>query len=476
MKIGLDFGTTNSVVSFWDEKSQEPRVFNFNNNSYIPSILAWDNISENVYGIGIEARNKWDNNPKRYNLLQTFKTLLPHKERSHWESKGWNSDKSPEEITKRFIEWLLLSSSGSLAKDRKEKISNIVVSVPQYWQKEKVNNGAEILQRVLNELNLPLQQLVSEPLAAVAYYIWKANLKENVEKRILVFDMGGGTFDVSWCIATRNKIEVIKNEGNDEDLAGMFHLREIIRNALKRQGRELREEDAEFKKYVWRLENFICGDKEQEDLEKRFRRFRKSPEKYDNEVETLNGFPIYSGDVFNAYVKIQEGIQEVINSLDREVSDLNSFDQILLVGGFSKYFLVRKTILDYFKLREDDERVSVVSKSEGYLAIAHGAALLAANQVKIIEKYPHTISYHANLKNKEPVTLIIIEANHNIKGKKRFFAKEPVRVERKKFTLEGNIFINGDKSKVHKISKPISLQNIELKDDLVFRVGIEINK
>jgi len=475
MKIGLDFGTTNSVLSYWDEKANEPRVFSYDNNTYTPTILAWDKFDDKVYGIGIEARNKWDNNPGKYTLFQTFKTLLTEKDQKIWTARGWDNSKNPEEITKYFIEWLLQKSSGSFEKNN-AKITNLVVSVPEVWQKETINEGAAKLQKVTQELGLPLQQLVSEPLAAVAYYIWKNKLKDKEEKKILVCDMGGGTFDVSWCKATKNTIEVLHFEGNDKDLAGMYHLREIIRNALKRAGRQLGEDTAEFKKLVWRLETYIRGDQEQINLERNFLEFQKDARSWDIELEQLNGLPIYTGGVFKAFGAIHTGIQEVLNALDKKVNNMKTFDQVLLVGGFSEYFLIRKTILDYFQLKEGDNKVRTVSRQDSYLAIAHGAALLSAGQVKIIERYPHSIYYNTKTLDNQDLDLEIVKAGQTIDEQRQIFSSRKVKVFNKTFTLSGFVCPNGIKKNPFKFKKKIALEDINLAEDQEYKVGIEINR
>lgn len=481
MQVGLDFGTTNSVISYWDEKAQEPQVFSFNNNTYTPSLVLWDRFAEDYSGIGTEAKKKWKVNTEKLKLFQKFKILLPHTDKNHWASKGWDNEmgKTPTEITRFFINTLLRDSSNSFEANVGE-ITNLVVSMPEVWQKDHIwNKGAESLQSIISDLNLPLQQLVSEPLAAVAYYINKSQLKEGEERKVLVCDMGGGTFDVSWCKAKHDTIEVISFEGDDNDRAGMYHLQQIIRNALKKYDKTLNETSPEFIQLVWDIETFLTGDRDQAALEKQIKQFKESPKKYNFNYQTINGYKIELKDIFLAFKEVNEAIDLVLSKLEQKYM-IRSFDHLLLVGGFSRYFSVREAIFDYLGTSKDDERVQIVSKDEGYLSIAKGAALLAANEVKIVEKYPHSVFIQANpgelgIKFKD---FPIVEAGHRIPDDVTIFSETLFTVIHRKFNLTGHYLLNGDESMKKDFSVEVYLDNFDTSKihKNKWQLGIEISK
>lgn len=473
MNIGLDFGTTNSIVSYWDTDNNKPTVFSFNNNTYTPSIVVWDMNLDEVCEIGRGGRDLWDNRPERYQLFQSFKILLSSGNQEEWKKRSWDGKQSPFDISKEFIKKLLIESSNSFTKNI-GNINNLVVSVPELWQKEANNIGAYNLQKIVRELGLPLQQLVSEPLSAVAYYIWKSQIPEGITRKILVCDMGGGTFDVSWCKATKDTIAVESFEGSDNNRAGVYHLRKIIENALTRQNKKVNS--YEFESLVWRMEKWIRMDRHQEFLERAFIDFATDPRRYDIEMDVIKGLPIYAGDIFHAFEEVQNSILQVLNKLDTRIRGLNAFDQLLLVGGFSEYFLVRRTILDYFNMNEKDSKIGIVSKQDSYLAISYGATLLAANQVKIIERYPHSIIYKSRYSNDEPINLQILKAGREISKNTKVFYPKKVKLLHTRFELEGYILLYGNHNDRIKFKKKIKLSEVNLSEDKEYDVGIEINE
>src|SRR5690606_8584876 len=120
-------------------------------------------------------------------------------------------------------------------------IDGIVVSVPQAWMTRQPNHqGRPKLEKIIKEkLGLPMIQLISEPVAAAAYYShWYNNeYKTPFQGNILVCDMGGGTFDVTLCKLDENKVEVLGNDGNgiaELGKAGVYFDTKLLQLAYKR--------------------------------------------------------------------------------------------------------------------------------------------------------------------------------------------------------------------------------------------------
>lgn len=472
MTVGLDFGTTNSILSYWDGK--KPVKYDFAEQFYIPSAIAYN--ENKLISIGNGGLTYWKSHKGEVELLRFFKTLLSYDDPKEWRKRGWNHIKSPREATKDFLEYLLITSKDSFT-ENEGKIKNLVVSVPELWQNAAANKGAENLLKVIeNDLGLQVNQLLSEPVAAVAYYVWKAKLKKGEKRRILVCDMGGGTFDVSLCEASKNSISVKAFGGNDNDQAGVFKLKEILRNVYKRLNKKVAETSFEFKKDLWELDKNIKLEVNGERLSSAFESYQKDPVRW-GEIPVIKSgdLEVRAIDVFSAFKRINTGIQEVFDKLKKRNNGTIDFDQLLMVGGFSQYFLVRKTILDYFGLNETHEKVKIVPKKDSIYAISYGATLAAAGIVNIEENYPHNIYFQSLSEKNETVPILIFGGGKEFKPNTPVFAKTRVKIIGNKFPLEGFVELEGDKELIVPFSKPLELQ-FKTNPKEKYRIGVEINR
>ncbi len=210
--IGLDFGTTNSIISYLSTTG-ELEAFQYggpNGHKYIPSFIAYE---DNFIEIGTAARTTAANHPM-IESYGNFKMRLPISES---ELLDRSEGKTAVKVTADYLRELLISPENPYSFTTQQgAIARLVVSVPEIWQRDIYNRGRESLQKLIQDLGLPLIQLVSEPVAAAAYYTWEMHrraIAQNTDLftgNLLVCDMGGGTFDVSLCrIYGNNKFAMI---------------------------------------------------------------------------------------------------------------------------------------------------------------------------------------------------------------------------------------------------------------------------
>lgn len=476
MIIGLDFGTTNSIISYWDELTGRVEVFSYGNDKYIPSAVVYQD--GELMEIGEEALTYWRSNQQQTSIYRFFKTLLSDGEVEKLSQNG-SLPKTPREVTRDYLEYFLLKNDKSFVKSQEKPISQIVVSVPELWQKKGIaNKGASKLEAILkHDLGLPLKQLVSEPVAAVAYYIWKSNLKNGEKKKVLVCDVGGGTFDVCYCSATKDSVEVELFEGNDDNRAGVYNLKQILRNAYQRKKIPIDENSFQFKSDIWDLDKNIQLDANTKRLARAYSHYQKDPKRNDGAVFNIQRGEIFCSDVFEAFSKIREGIYQVLDRMAERTGSKSSleFDQLLLVGGFSRYFLVREAILGYFSLSDEDPKVKIVNRDSSLYAIAHGAALVASNQVEIKEYYPHSIFYIGSNKNGKRVEIPILTAGDPIIPNQPKFADKKVRINGQEFELEGYVLLGGASKEKESFKKHIRIP-FKLDYSSHYQIGIIINR
>ncbi|WP_026858190.1 molecular chaperone DnaK [Jeotgalicoccus psychrophilus] len=173
--IGIDLGTTNSVVSILE--GGEPKVIqNAEGNRTTPSVVSFKNGERQV---GEVAKRQAITNPN------TIMSVKRHMGTDHVE-KAEDKEYTPQEISAMILQNLKETAESYLG----EKVTKAVVTVPAYFndsERQATKDAGRIA-------GLEVERIINEPTAAaLAYGLDKQDKEEN----ILVFDLGGGTFDVS---------------------------------------------------------------------------------------------------------------------------------------------------------------------------------------------------------------------------------------------------------------------------------------
>ena len=193
--IGIDLGTTNSCVAVLE--GGEPRVIpNAEGNRTTPSVVAFKGDEELV---GEVAKRQAVTNVK--NTISSIKRKMGTSEKVEANGKKW----TPEEISAKIL--------GKLKKDAEaylgEKVTKAVITVPAYFndaQRQATKNAGKIA-------GLEVERIINEPTAAALAYGLD---KQDKLQTILVYDLGGGTFDVSILELGDGVFEVKATSGNNK--------------------------------------------------------------------------------------------------------------------------------------------------------------------------------------------------------------------------------------------------------------------
>ncbi|MDO8537007.1 MAG: molecular chaperone DnaK [bacterium] len=220
--LGIDLGTTNSAAAAME--GGEPRILeNTEGNRTTPSIVAVSKAGERL--VGLLAKRQAITNPK--NTISSVKRLVGRKfsDQEVQRDKAWlpydiqasasggveikMSDKwySAEEISAAILSKLKTDAEAKLG----EKVEEAVITVPAYFddsQRQATKNAGEIA-------GLKVSRLVNEPTAAALAY----GLNKKKNEKIVVYDFGGGTFDISVLEVGDDTVEV-KSTGGDTHLGG----------------------------------------------------------------------------------------------------------------------------------------------------------------------------------------------------------------------------------------------------------------
>ena len=191
--IGIDLGTTNSCVSVLE--AGEPKVIpNPEGGRTTPSVVAFKN-GERI--VGDAAKRQAITNP---NTISSIKRLMGTDEKVEAEGKKY----TPEEISAMILGYMKDYAESYLG----EKVTKAVITVPAYFndaQRQATKNAGKIA-------GLDVERIINEPTAAALAYGLD---KQDKNQTILVYDLGGGTFDVSILELGDGVVEVKSTSGNN---------------------------------------------------------------------------------------------------------------------------------------------------------------------------------------------------------------------------------------------------------------------
>ena len=190
--IGIDLGTTNSCVSVMD--GGECKVItNPEGNRTTPSVVAYKN-GERI--VGDAAKRQVVTNK---NTISSIKRLMGTNEKVELEGKQY----TPQEVSAMILQYLKSYAEDYLG----EKVEKAVITVPAYFndaQRQATKDAGKIA-------GLEVERIINEPTAAaLAYGIDKTEK----EQKVLVYDLGGGTFDVSILELADGTFEVLSTNGD----------------------------------------------------------------------------------------------------------------------------------------------------------------------------------------------------------------------------------------------------------------------
>ena len=192
--IGIDLGTTNSCVSVLE--GGEPKVIpNPEGNRTTPSVVAFKNGEKQV---GEVAKRQAVTNP---NTIISIKSKMGTAEKVTVEDKEY----TPQEVSAMILQYLKGYAEDYLG----EKVTKAVITVPAYFndaQRQATKDAGKIA-------GLEVERIINEPTAAALAYGLD---KQDVDQKVLVFDLGGGTFDVSILELGDGVFEVLATAGDNK--------------------------------------------------------------------------------------------------------------------------------------------------------------------------------------------------------------------------------------------------------------------
>lgn len=361
--VGIDLGTTYSVVAYIDENGNPKIVQNSEGENSTASTVFFEGGSAIV---GVDAKNSSIMNPENY--VACAKRSMGSKQ-THYQIDG--NFFSPEEISSLILSKLRKDTEKALG----EEILGAVITVPAYFTDAQRNATIDAAKMI----NLPVLALINEPTAAaLSYGISKGG---NESKKILVYDLGGGTFDVSIMEFSKDDIEILSTIG-DSELGGQDFDNKIIewfKAEAKKQNADV-ERDITAKQNLFLQAEAVKKQLSKKEsvrmaltIEGRPIRAELKREDFDSMIEPL---------IFQSITLVERAMEEA----NLEYSDL---DKILLVGGSTRIPLVEKMIFEETDIQPSTD----IHQDE---AVAIGAAFHAVDCAKNYKQSTSSKSDNSN--------------------------------------------------------------------------------
>ncbi len=367
--IGIDLGTTFSVVGIW-KNGRVDIIANDQGNRITPSYVAFTD-TERL--IGDAAKNQAAINPE--NTVFDVKRLIGRNfndkevqaDMKMWpfkvvnkdnkpyirvKVKGEDKDYSPEEISA-----MVLTKMKEIAEDYLgKKVKNAVITVPAYFndaQRQATKDAGTIA-------GLNVVRIINEPTAAAIAYGMN-DVKG--EKNILVYDLGGGTFDVSLLQIDDGVFEVVATSG-DTHLGGEDFDQRVMQYLLKQFSKKTGLDASKDKRAIQKLR------KEAENAKRTLSTMKEVSIEIESFFEgqdlkerlTRAKFEDLNMDLFKKTIK---PVQKVLEDSGLKKTDI---DEVVLVGGSTRIPKVQELIKDFFA-KEPNKGVNPDE------AVAYGAAV-----------------------------------------------------------------------------------------------------
>jgi len=372
--IGIDLGTTYSCVGVWQSDRVEI-IANDQGNRTTPSYVAF-NDSERL--IGDAAKNQVAMNP--YNTVFDAKRLIGRKfddaevqaDMKHWpfkiinkggkpiiqvEYKGEEKQFSPEEISSMVLIKMKETAEAYLG----GTVTKAVVTVPAYFndsQRQATKDAGLIA-------GLDVLRIINEPTAAaIAYGLDK---KGAGEKNVLIFDLGGGTFDVSLLTIEEGIFEV-KATAGDTHLGGEDFDNRLVNHFVQEFKRKNKKDLSSNARALRRLRT-AC---------ERAKRTLSSAAQTSIEIDSLfDGVDFYTSITRARFEELcQDLFRSTMDPVEKVLRDSKidkaSVHEIVLVGGSTRIPKIQKLVSDTFSGREPNRSINPDE------AVAYGAAVQAA--------------------------------------------------------------------------------------------------
>lgn len=367
--IGIDLGTTNSCVAVM-ESGKPVVITNSEGNRTTPSIVAFTSKGEVL--VGQPAKNQMVTNPENtifsikrfmgntYSEVSEERSRMPYTvidESGKVKIKTLDGNFTPQEISARILQKMKQTAEEYLG----ETVTDAIVTVPAYFndsQRQATKDAGRIA-------GLNVLRIINEPTAAALAY----GLEKKKDEKIAVYDLGGGTFDIS-ILELGDGVFEVKSTNGDTHLGGDDFDHAVIDWLV-----------SEFKK-----EQGIDLSKDKMALQRLKEAAEKAKKELSSSLQTDINLPFITADssgpkhlnISLTRAKFEDLIRSLVEKTripcEKALKDagisINEINEVILVGGSTRIPLVQETVKDIFKKEPNksvnpDEAVAIGAAVQG---------------------------------------------------------------------------------------------------------------
>ncbi len=396
--IGIDLGTTNSVATVYTKDGL--KHISFDNDFLLPSVV---NISDNGVIVGVKAKNMA--------MIASENTAISIKRKMGSEDKLTLNNKTftPQEISSFIIKKIVQTANEEMKKEYKR----CVVTVPAYFNEKQREATAQAVKLA----GIELLRIINEPTAAAISY----GVSKNEDMVYAIYDLGGGTFDISIIENSQGLIEVISTTG-DNNLGGDDFDNKLANLILDKSELDLKlTKSLEIKlNHIAQETKIQLSSKNKVIIDEKFFAKVNGKALHLEVTITKEEFEdLIKDDIEKTIVLLKNAIEDS----EYEMEDLNS---IVLTGGSSRIPLINSLILEQtgklpILIEDPDKSVSIG-------AILQGAMIEGVNTDSIlIDITPYSLGVASMYEDGELNLTKIIFKNTPVPTNKtsRFYAGIP---------------------------------------------------
>lgn len=374
--FGIDLGTTNSEIAYLEKG--EVRVFkNYKREEFTPSVVRID--EKGTITVGRNAYKRLEDDPN--NTVAEFKRWMGTQQEKDFKASGRKM--SAEELSAEVLKDLKITAKANLPNE--EDISAAVITVPCNFEIVQ----CEATQRAAKLAGIKHAPLLQEPIAASIAYGF---LEKMPKGYWIVFDLGGGTFDVAIMSAKEGRLSVVDHCG-DNYLGGKdfdWKIVEEIIHPVLRQEYNLPE--------LGRTASYMALNAVLKNAAEEAKIELSTREQTDIVIHPLEIIKDKNGKVidisvpikreqFNVIIEefVDKSIQLFKRTLRNQSLSPADINQLILVGGPTQIPYIRSRLKDEFKIPVDH-------RTDPLTVVAQGAAVFAASQLIPVEVFQRDYS------------------------------------------------------------------------------------